>query len=413
MTKPYVARILDPLLDDVLSGLPSVLLVGPRACGKTTTAARRAKTVVRLDREAEATAFAADPDTALEQSPEPVLLDEWQTTPGVLGAVKRAVDQDPHPNRFLITGSVRAELAAEGWPMTGRVIRVPMFGLTEREIEANLPARPLLDRVAEEGVDAFAAPRGAPNLAGYIERALRGGFPESVLARRRSLATQWLSSYVDQLTTRDAELADGSRDPQKLRRYLETLCLNTAGVAGARTLYSAAGIASKTAAAYDRLLSDLVVIDETPAWWTNRIKRLLKGPKRYIVDPGVAAAVLRLDLRGVLADGDLLGRLLDTFVMAQLRPEVPVAESKPRLHHLRTEEGRHEVDLLVEYGGVRVFGIEVKAAAGPGAEHARHLVWLRELLVDRFIGGVVLHTGPRTYRLGDRLAAAPIASLWC
>lgn len=413
MPDTYLSRMVDSFVGDTLTGLPAVLLVGPRACGKTTSAARLARSIVRLDRAQEAAAFTANPDSALAQLQEPALLDEWQTTPGVLGAVKRAVDGDSRPNRFLITGSVRADLQAQGWPMTGRVIRVSMYGLTEREIAGNVAAKPLLDRLEAEGVDAFHVPGETPDLVGYIELALRGGFPEAVLASRSTLRSQWLDSYVDQVITRDAELADGGRDPQRLRRYLETLCLNTAGIVDARTLYSAAGINAKTASSYDRLLRNLIVVDELPAWWTNRIKRLIKGAKRYVIDPGVVGAVLRLDVRGVLRDGNLMGRLLDTFVVAQLRPEVAVAESRPRLHHLRVEKGRHEVDLLAEYGGGRVFAFEVKAASGPKPDDARHLAWLRDQLGDRFIGGAVLHTGPHKYLLGDQLVAAPISSLWC
>ncbi len=103
----YAARLIDSLIDRLLADLPALFIVGPRATGKTTTAVRFARTVVQLDREAEAVAFRADPDAALRGLPEPVLLDEWQLVPGTLGAVKRAVDSRPDPGRFLVTGSVR------------------------------------------------------------------------------------------------------------------------------------------------------------------------------------------------------------------------------------------------------------------------------------------------------------------
>ena len=93
----YLARLVDRLLDELLTQLPALLVVGARATGKTTTISRRAQTIVRLDRQAEAASFAADPDTALRGLPEPVLLDEWQNVPGVLGAVRRAVEADPRP----------------------------------------------------------------------------------------------------------------------------------------------------------------------------------------------------------------------------------------------------------------------------------------------------------------------------
>jgi hypothetical protein len=118
-------------------------------------------------------------------------------------------------------------------------------------------------------------------------------------------------------------------------------------------------------------------------------------------------------VQGVIGDGDLLGRILDTFVAAQLRPELASAATRPRLHHLRTEQGRHEIDLIAELAGQRVVGIEVKASAAPTArEDAKHLRWLREELGERFLAGIVLHTGPRVYELEEKIIAAPIAVLW-
>jgi len=123
----YRKRLLDPLIGNLLAELPAVMLVGPRATGKTTTAARHASTIVRLDHPAESAAFRADPDSVLRGLAEPVLLDEWQAVPEVLGAVKRAVDADSRPGRYLLTGSVRADLEAATWPGTGRVVRVAMY----------------------------------------------------------------------------------------------------------------------------------------------------------------------------------------------------------------------------------------------------------------------------------------------
>lgn len=332
--------------------------------------------------------------------------------PQILAAVKRAVDSRPGPNNFLITGSVRSDLESEGWPMTGRVLRVQMYGLTEREINGNTATGSLLDRLAADGLAGLSAPDHPPSLNDYINLALRGGFPESVLASSERIGRQWLRAYIDQLITRDVEMLGAGRDPVLLRRYLHVLCVNTAGVVDAKTLYGSAGINRMTALAYDRLLGNLLMIDEVPAWWTNRLKRLVRAPRRYVVDPGIVAAQLRLDITGVRRDGDLLGRLLDTFVMAQLRAEATVSTAEPSLYHLRSEQGRHEVDIIVEYADGRVFGFEVKSTGGPSLSDAKHLQWLRDQLGDRFIGGAVLHCGPRRYPLTDRIVATPICSLW-
>ena len=96
----------------------------------------------------------------------------------------------------------------------------------------------------------------------------------------------------------------------------------------------------------------------------------------------------------------------------QLRPELTVSALRPRLFHLRDKGGRHEVDVVIEYGGGRVAGIEIKATASLSADDARHLVWLRDRLGDRFTMGLVLHTGTTDFELGERIVAAPISTLW-
>lgn len=407
--RAYLDRTVEPLLDRLLRELPALLLVGPRATGKTTTATRHAATAVRLDRPAEAGAFRADPDAALRGLAEPVLLDEWQIVPDVLGAVKRAVDVDPRPGRFLLTGSVRAELDTDSWPGTGRLVRVPMYGMTVREQLGRLAGTPLIQRLAT-GRD-LDTPPDPPDLRGYVELALASGFPEPTLMHSADTRLRWLESYVDQLVTRDAE-ADRARDPSRLRRYVESYALGSAGTVEDKTLFEAAGVNRKTALAYERLLTNLLVIEGVPAWTSNRLKRMVLSPKRYLVDAGLFAGVLRLDAQGVLRDSDLMGRVLDTFVASQLRSELPIDETRPRLFHLRTQQGRHEVDLIVELAGGGIVGIEVKADAAPKREAARHIAWLRDQLGESFVAGVVLHTGPRAYALEPGIVAAPICTLW-
>ncbi len=113
-----------------------------------------------------------------------------------------------------------------------------------------------------------------------------------------------------------------------------------------------------------------------------------------------------------MRDSRLLGRIIDTFVVAQLRGELGVADTRPRMYHLRQRDGGHEVDIVLELGGRRLIGIEVKAAATVGRDDARHLAWLRDQTADRFVAGVVFHTGPRAFPLGDRIAALPISAIW-
>lgn len=410
----YKTRLVDPLLDELLTQLSALMVVGPRAVGKTTTISRRAATVIRLDRDAEAAAFAADPDVALRGLTEPVLLDEWQEVPGVFGAVRRAVEADPRPNRFFLTGSVRAELENETWPGTGRLVRLRMYPMTVSEQLERADTPTFFDKLAR-GTD-LSVPGDAPDLRGYLELALGSGFPIATLQLTGRPRRVWLESYLDDLLTHDVEQLEGpvtkKRDPHRLRRYVEAYALNSAGVADHKTIYDAAQINKVTAAAYEKLLADLLIVEQVPAWTSNRLKRLVQQPKRYVIDPALITTALRVDQQGLIRDGDLLGRILDTFVASQLRPEVTVSTMQPRLHHIRTPQGRHEIDLVAELAGQSLIGLEVKAGAAPGLRDAKHLLWLRDALGNRFVAGVVLHTGPRLFELSEKIIAAPISVLW-
>ena len=405
----YVSRLVDTLLEEYLEELPAVMVVGPRACGKTTTAIRLAGSVVRLDSD-EAAAFRASPDAALRGRAEPVLLDEWQMVPEVLAAVKRTIDSDRRPGRFLITGSARSDPADRFWPVTGRVVMLRMHPLTVGE-QQHRPVCPLVDRIAEG--DRLEGAPGAPlDLRTYLQLAMRGGFPEPALELSDRAARAWLESYADQIALRDARTHGAEPDAYRLQRYLEAYAINSGRVVQHKTVYDTAGISRKTALSYDALLRDLLVVNELPAWSTNRLKRLTRAPRRYMVDSGLLGGILRVGIDDVMASGDLLGTMIETFVIAQLKAQSAVSGTRYRLSHLRGHDGRREVDVIAELGGGRVVGVEIKAAASVGRSDARHLAWLGETMQERFAGGVVLHTGRDTFELGDRIVAAPVSTLW-
>ena len=409
----YLPRLVEPVIDELMVELSALMIVGPRAIGKTTTFSRSATTIIELNVAAQAAAFKADPDAALRGLEEPVLLDEWQAVPGVLGAVARSVNADPRPGRFLVTGSALPGKEEGPWPGTGRLQRVQMLPMTVAE-QCNLRPEPFLDRVLN-GV--LATPAEQLDVRDYVTLALSGGFPRPALQLRGARSrTAWFDGYLYDLFHHDAEQIEPTRtrprDADSLRDYFEAYALNSAGVCPHKTIYGAAQIRRETAEGYDAILGRLYVVEEVPGWTTNRLSRLTEMPKRYVIDPALLAYLVRVDVAGVMRDGDLLGRVIDTFVAAQLRPELALSPQQPRLYHLRTEGGRQEVDLLIELGGDRVVAIEVKAAAAVGREEAKHLIWLRDKLGERFLAGVVVHSGPAVFEIDDRIVAAPISTLW-
>jgi hypothetical protein len=157
-----------------------------------------------------------------------------------------------------------------------------MYGLCRREITGNIAGPTFVDRLADNDPSGLSPASPSPDLAGYVDLALQGGYPQAALQLSDDARIAWTSGYIDQLLTRDAAGTTG-RTPHRLRRYFEALALNTAGVVEHKTLYDAADIDRQTAVAYDSLLV-LFVVAEPPAWQTNRL------PLRRSRDP---AAVLR------------------------------------------------------------------------------------------------------------------------
>jgi uncharacterized protein len=412
MIKHYVPRLLDGELSDVLTCHPAVLIVGPRAWGKTTTARRLCRSVIRLDIPAQAAAVQADPDSALRNLDEPVLIDEWQLMPEIIGAVKRSVDDDPRPGRFVLTGSSQADLTESGWPATGRIVRLTMYPLVGRERHGDVTEESLIDRVLSEGTDALAEVTSTWDLRDYLTHALTSGWPEALRAPHERARDRWLTAYVDHLVTREVPSMGISKDPVKLRRYLQALAANTAGIPTHKLLHDSAGITRQTALGFDDLFDSVLLTQRVPAWSSGPTERAVRLPKRYVTDPGLAAAILRADSRRIMRDADLLGRIIDTLVAAQLRAECTISTMGADLFHLRDTNGRREVDLVIEARDGSIIAVEVKAAATATVHDARHLVWLRQQMGNRFVAGFLVHTGPRAVRFEDRILGVPISGLW-
>jgi predicted AAA+ superfamily ATPase len=296
-------------------------------------------------------------------------------------------------------------------PGTGRVVPVPMYGLAQGEIEAATTASGFVARLFESEEPAQGRLDDAPDLRDYVNLALRGGFPE-VVGMTDELRLYWYPGYVDQLVHRDVASMAQIRAPERLAAMLHAVAASTGGMPTLTKLLEAVKVDGRTARSYLDLLVDLRICERVPAWHTNRLQRLVKAPKLYITDSGLAAHLLNVDASALLKNGDLLGRMIDTFVTLQLLPLVALSAPRVQIFHLRDANDEHEVDLILEGTGGRVVGLEIKARASASQRDARHLAWLRDKLGDAFHRGVVFHTGDVTYPLGDRIWAMPIATIW-
>ena len=155
----------------------------------------------------------------------------------------------------------------------------------------------------------------------------------------------------------------------------------------------------------------MFLVEELPAWHSNRLKRLVKSPKLHLGDTGLASALLRVDAEALDADRQLLGQLTETFVFQELRRQASWHEDPVSFFHFRDKDGV-EVDLVIERGPRAVAGVEVKASATVRAADFSGIRKLKAAAGRNFAGGVVLYDGEIAASFGDGLFAVPIRSLW-
>ena len=398
MDDRYLPRHVDRRLVDACAAFPIVLLDGPRAVGKTTTAKRIAASVVELPLDGER--LWIDAESFLRDLPRPILIDEWQLAgTELLWVLKRMVDDDPSPGGFVLTGSVEPATYGPTYPLTGRAGRLVMRPMTAAELDGRGDAPTFLERVVA-GERPRARVGGGSGL--QLDWLGRTGFPA---ARGLPDPSLFLDGYAALVAQR---AGDEGRDASRLLTALRVLATLEAQAVPDQRIWEAADINKTTWKAYDDLLARTHVAAPSAAFDSNRLKRLTSYPKRFLADTALSLALAGIDAGDLAGDPTLAGRYLESYVLQQLRPQVDAIGGV--LSHVRTGAGEHEVDAVVEVGRA-VYAIEVKLGVRPAVADARHLVWLRDQLGDRFEAGFVAHAGVDAFELAERIWAVPITDL--
>lgn len=414
----FVPRRNSDLLAEQMRIEPVIALHGPRSVGKSTVLRGFAEavggSVIDLDgvevREAVQGNLAATVGVGA-----PVCIDEYQRVPDVLDALKARLNREGSlPGSAVVTGSTRQDaLPVTSQALTGRLHSLVIWPLSQGELGG---VRENLLEVLSGDVGAVvqAVPASATTRSEYVDRVCSGGMP---LALRRSGAarSRWFDDFVRASVERDAVELSKIRERQALADLLGYVAGQTGQLLNVTAAAEKIGVSRPTAEAHVRLLEDLFLIVRLPAWGKTLRSRVNAKPKVHVVDSGLAARLLRLTpdrLTGIdptsLTD---FGHLLETFVVGELRKQASWLDEPVALGHWRTSDGA-EVDLVVEYDDGRVVAFEVKASERAPGKDFRGLAQLRDLLGARFIGGIVLTTGSRSYTYEDRLHVMPIDRLW-
>lgn len=403
-------RNLAPALRAALADRPVVLLHGARQTGKTTLAReiRAGAPYLTMDDAAAYAAAIGDPQGFIDGLRGPVVLDEVQRAPDLFRAIKRAVDADRTPGRFLLTGSANILLLPRiAESLAGRVDIVTLRPLSQGEIDGR--SETFIDAAFASRPDFDAGKR--PSIEAVWSRALRGGFPEVVASIAPSRRDAWFGSYLTAILQRDVRDIAAVEDLGALPRLLTLLASRTAGLLNYADLARGLSIPQSTLKRYFALLEALFLVRTAPPWSVNIGTRLVKTPKVYIADTGMVAHLLALSESRLERATGAAGALLETFIANELVKQTGWCKRRPEVLHFRTHAG-HEVDIVLEDRGGEIVGIEVRAGASIGQDDFKGLRALAEAAGKRFVRGIVLYGGSEIVPFARNLIALPIQTLW-
>lgn len=408
-----IDRHIRPSLVEALSHMRVVCLLGARQAGKTTLvrsiAGREhpARYISLDDRGARELAL-SDP-VGFIGGGDRLAIDEVQQAPDLLLAIKQVVDSDDTRGRFLLTGSANIlTLPNIADALPGRVAYFTLWPFSRGELLES-PTSFLENCFAGRVPTVKGAPVGRP---GYAEIVVRGGFP-GVVEAKASERRRFFGDYANSILGREVGDLASVKDTGAAARVLRLVAARSGALANQSSIGRELGIDHKTVANHLRALEQLFLVVRLPAWHTNLGHRVIRTAKLHVADTGMLCSLIGVDAKRLETDGGIAGSVFETFVVNEIVRQASVSDLGQLLspYHYRDRRG-HEVDLVIEHAGGDVVAIEVKASATPRLRDISGLTQLRDQLGERFRLGFLLHLGPDTIPMGDRISAIPLAGLW-
>lgn len=405
-------NILQSILD-ALSDTPVAFLRGARQTGKSTlvqeiAAGLHPARYVTLDNAGVLSAASADPMGFIAGIEKPVVIDEVQRVRELFLAIKEDVDRNRVPGRYLLTGSADVlTLPNIADALAGRMEVLTLWPLSAGEMkggEVN-PIDAFFGKDFQNGI--VPDPDFDP-----VSSIVAGGFPEPVQRATHRRRRAWFESYVTTILDRDIRDLAQIQDLAAVPRLLKLLAGRTAGLHNQSEVSRSSGIPNSTLTRYMTLLETTFLVQTLPAWSSNLGKRLVKAPKLFMVDTGLACHLLGVDEKELRQGGEIVGRLFENYVVLELFKYSSWSDEYVKLYHFRSQTGQ-EVDVVIEGGARRVVGIEIKLSASPSFKDFAGLKVLREHLGAKFVSGLLIYTGTEIVPFGDRLFAIPVSALGC
>ena len=365
-----ISRIMTETARQRLAGFPVLSITGPRQSGKTTLSRLLAPDLPYFSLEDPDTrAFAKeDPRAFLRQAGDGAILDEVQRVPELFSYLQGVVDADRRMGRFILTGSSQFELIESiTQSLAGRASMLTLLPFSLGELQAVGRAPATVDDLL-----------------------YRGLFP--TIYDRPVEPAVWLQDYIGTYLERDVRQILNIKDLATFQRFVQ-LCAGRIGqLVNVTSLAADTGITRVTAESWLSVLEASHLILLVRPWFTNTSKRLIKTPKLYFTDPGLAAWLLGARKPGHLTAHPQRGALFENWVMTELLKSQTNHGTKPTLHFLRDKEG-HEVDAFIETAPNTFHAIEVKAGETIASDFFKGLDFWRAKLPKQSITPWLIHGG--------------------
>jgi len=417
--RKYLARLADVLLDSSLEASGAVLIEGAKWCGKTSTARKKAASIIYMQDPDYRNSYLKIADTKpslLLIGDTPRLIDEWQIAPVLWDSIRHAVDERNETGQFMLTGSVALSRSAVQHSGTGRISRFvmrPMSLWESLESNGTVSLKELFEKDYEiQGFSTLTIEK----LAFAITR---GGWPASI-TEKSNIALKMAYNYVESVINTDISEPDNvDRNPSRVRALLRSLARNIATTANMSTIRNDMAsdedtISEKTIVSYINALRRIYVVEDLPAWNpAMRSKTALRtSPKRHFVDPSIASAVLRATTDSLLGDFNTYGFLFESLCIRDLRIYSQVLDGE--VFHYRDKSGL-EADAIVNLKDGRWGAIEVKLGSKEIEEACENLLKLKSKInLDKMKDPsfLMVLTGTEiAYRRKDGVYIVPIGCL--
>lgn len=398
---------------DALKDTPVILIRGPRRSGKSTlTEACVTKhfpaKLVTLDDPTTLASAISSPTSFIESLPDHVIIDEIQRAPELFLPIKKRVDQRKKPGQFLLTGSADI-FAIPTLPdsLAGRMETHTLWPLSQGE----------LANKKEHFIDAcFDHPKmlntdNPITWASLVERLHLGGYPEMLTRANFKRRKAWTDAYLTAIVERDIRSLSNINNTREFAQLLNLLITRIGGTFNAADLSRTSTINQITLKRHVQLLENVFALTLLPAWAKNAEKRLIKAPKIFLNDTGLATHALSMNQKHLEENRQATGKILENFVLAELIKQQSWSETTPKLYHFRTHTGE-EVDIVMEAPDGRIVGIEIKSKSDLNNSDFKGLRSLQDASGKNFVRGLVLYTGENALSFDKKLSAAPISALW-